>query len=104
MAQPKISLPSDKLTDFCRRYRIQRMSLFGSVLRDDFRPDSDVDVLVEVDPNAHWSLFDWVSMQNELKAIIGRDVDLVERSAIEQSENYIRRRSILKHLQVIYAA
>jgi uncharacterized protein len=104
MAQPKISLPFDKLADFCQRYRIRRMSLFGSVLRDDFRPDSDVDVLVEVDPNAHWSLFNWISMQNELKAIIGREVDLVERSAIEQSENYIRRRSILKNLEVIYAA
>ena len=103
-AKPRIPLPTARLAEFCRRNRIRRLSLFGSVLRDDFRPDSDVDVLVEFEPDAHWSLFDLVSMQNELEKLIGREVDLVERAAVEQSENYIRRKSILKNLEVVYAA
>ncbi len=100
----RIPLPTARLAEFCRRNRIRRLSLFGSVLRDDFRPDSDVDVLVEFESDAHWSLLDLVSMQNELEKLIGREVDLVERAAVEQSENYIRRKSILKNLEVVYAA
>ena len=77
--------------------------MFGSALRRDFRPDSDVDLLVTFDPEARWSLFDMVRMQDELKQIFGREVDLVERKAIEKSENYIRRKSILRNVEVIYA-
>ena len=73
-------------------------------LRDDFRPDSDIDLLVSFSPRAKISLFDLVRMQNELKEIFGRDVDLVERRAIEKSENYIRRKSILENLKIIYVA
>ncbi len=80
------------------------MSIFGSALREDFGADSDIDVLVSFEPDARLSLFDLVAMQNELKAMFGREVDLVERSAIEHSENYIRRRSILQNQEVIYAA
>lgn len=72
-----------------------QMALFGSVLRDDFGPESDVDVLVSFAPDARWSLFDLVAMQNELKTTVGREVDLVERSAVEQSENYISIVSIV---------
>ncbi len=104
MARPKIEIPQQQIADFCRRHRIRRMSLFGSVLRDDFGADSDVDVLVSFAPDARHSLFDLVAMQNELRAILGREVDLVERSAVEQSENYIRRKSILQNQEVIYAA
>ena len=80
------------------------MSLFGSVLRQDFSPNSDIDFLVTFKPNAKISLFDLVHMQNELKEIFGREVDLVERRAIEKSENYIRRKNILSSTKVIYAA
>ena len=80
------------------------MSLFGSVLREDFGSESDIDVLVTFAPDAHWGLFDLVKMEHELEAILGREVDLVERSAIEHSENYIRRKSILQNQEVIYAA
>jgi len=104
MAKSRIPLPTAQLAEFCRRNHIRQLALFGSVLRDDFRPDSDVDVLVEFESDAHWSLFDLVSMQNELEKLIGREVDLVERAAVEQSENYIRRKSILKNLEVVYAA
>ena len=80
------------------------MALFGSALRDDFRPESDVDVLVDFAPAAQWSLFDLVTMQNELQQLFGRPADLVERSAIERSENYIRRRNILANTETLYEA
>jgi predicted nucleotidyltransferase len=80
------------------------LALFGSVLRDDFRPDSDVDVLVTFAPEAHHGLFDLVDMEDELSVIFGRRVDLVERPGVERSENYIRRRSILRSAQPVYVA
>jgi predicted nucleotidyltransferase len=104
MADPQITIPEDRVADFCRRWRVKELALFGSVLRGDFGPDSDVDLLVSFAPDAHWSLFDLVTMQSELETMLGREVDLVERAAIERSENYIRRKSILRELEVIYAA
>jgi predicted nucleotidyltransferase len=98
-----IELPKDKIADFCHRWRIVELALFGSVLRDDFRPDSDVDVLVTFAPDARWGLFDLVHMQDELKAIFEREVDLVSRRGIEASRNYIRRKAILDSTEVIYA-
>ncbi len=99
-----ITIDANQIEDFCRRWQISEFSLFGSVLREDFGPESDVDVLVTFGENAHWSLFDLVTMQDELKAILGREVDLVERRAVEQSENYIRRRHILQSLEQVYVA
>src|SRR5215210_3359419 len=96
-----IELPSEQIADFCRRWKIVEFALFGSVLRDDFRPDSDVDVLVSFASDARWTLFDLVRMQDELKDIFGREVDLVERSSVERSENYIRRKHILEHMELI---
>ncbi len=89
---------------FCQRWEITEFALFGSVLRDDFRSDSDIDVLVTFAPAAHPTLFDLVRMENELKEIFQRDVDLVSRRGIEQSRNYLRRSEILASAQVIYAA
>ena len=103
MSKQKIAIPRQKISDFCRRWKVTEFSLFGSVLRDDFRPDSDVDVLVTFAPDSRVSLFDLVRMEEELKNLFGREVDLVERSAIEKSENYIRRKSILNNTQVVYA-
>ena len=97
-------MPADKLADFCRRWKIVEFAMFGSVLRDDFRPDSDIDVLVTFAPNAGWSLFDHVQMQDELKAIFNRSVDLVSRRGIERSRNYIRRKAILSSAEVIHVA
>ncbi len=104
MARPKIEIPQQQIADFCRRHRIRQMSLFGSALRDDFAAGSDIDVLVSFALDARHSLFDMVAMQNELQAIFGREVDLVERSAVERSENYIRRKDILQNQEIIYAA
>lgn len=99
-----IDIPMDRIADFCRRWRITELSLFGSVLRADFRPDSDIDVLVTFEPGARWSLLDIAHMQGELEGVFGRKVDLGEKSWVERSENSIRKRSILDSLVPIYAA
>ncbi len=99
--RPRIPIDSKRITDFCLRWKIREMSLFGSVLRDDFRPDSDVDVLVSFEPTAGWDLFDLVEMKDELSRILGRDVDLREEAGLR---NPFRRHSILTTRQVIYAA
>ena len=73
-----VDVPMDKIRDFCKRWKIIELSLFGSVLRDDFRADSDVDVLVTFAPNESWSLLDLIAMRDELKMLFGREVDLAE--------------------------
>lgn len=100
----QMQIPQDRVADFCQRHGIRKLALFGSVLREDFRPDSDVDVLVEFEPEAHHGLFALARMQSELQEILGRGVDLVERSAIEKSRNYIRRRAILSSAETVYAS
>ena len=102
MNKTKIEMPKQKIAEFCKKWKITQLSLFGSVLRDDFRPDSDVDLLVTFAPDAKWSLFDHVRMEEELSAIFGRKVDLVSRRAIERSQNYIRRKAILETAQPYY--
>ena len=104
MSKQKVSIPRKKIADFCQRWKVVEFSLFGSALREDFHPDSDIDVLVTFAPNARVSLFDLVDMEDELKKVFGRDVDLVEKESILRSENYIRRKSILENTKVIYAA
>lgn len=99
-----LNLPLDRIAEFCRRWRISEFALFGSVLRDDFRPDSDVDVMVSFAPDASPSLFDHVDMQDELVEMFGRPVDLVTRRGVERSENRFRRKAILDSARVVYAA
>lgn len=99
-----MDIPKEEVAAFCRRWQIKELALFGSALRDDFRPDSDVDVLVQFDPEARHTLFDMVFMQEELQRIFGREVDLVSRRGIETSRNYIRRRAILESAEVIYGS
>ena len=100
----RIAIDKIKISDFCRRWKIKELALFGSVLRDDFRENSDVDMLVAFEPDAHTTLFDMVHMQDELSQIIGRKVDLVSRRGIERSENFIRRKAILSSAEVVHAA
>jgi len=102
--KPAVEVPVERIADFCRRWKITELALFGSVLRQDFRPDSDVDVLVSFSEGTRWSLLDMVRMGDQLKIILGREVDLVERRAVELSENYIRRRHILESAEPIYVA
>jgi predicted nucleotidyltransferase len=93
-----------RLADFCRRWKITRLEAFGSVLRSDYRPDSDVDLLATFADDAHCTLFDRVRMRDELTAILGRPVDLVNRRAIERSRNWIRRAGILESAEPWYDA
>lgn len=100
----RIDVPQERIADFCRKWAITEMALFGSVLRDDFRPDSDVDVLVTFAAAATWGLWDMVSMQQELREIFGRDVDLLTRRSVEASRNPGRREAILSTAKVVYAS
>ena len=99
-----ITIDREAVAAFCRRWKITELALFGSVLRDDFRPDSDVDVLVTFQADARWGLFDHVEMQDELSRVFGRTVDLVTRRSVEASENWIRRNAILASAELLYAA
>jgi predicted nucleotidyltransferase len=101
---PQIAIDEDTLRRFCNRWKVAEFALFGSVLRDDFGPDSDVDVLVTFAPEARWTLFDMVHMRKELTELFGRDVDLVSRGGLEASRNYLRRKGILSSAQVIHVA
>ena len=97
-----IDLPEQAVGEFCRCWKISEMSLFGSALRDDFGPDSDVDVLVSFAPDADWSLFDHLRMEEELSGILGRKVDLVSRRAVERSTNWIRKKAIIESARRVY--
>ncbi len=96
-----IVLPAEQIERFCRKWMVREFSLFGSVLRDDFRLDSDVDVLVSFQPGHPWSLFDLLDMQDELSAMFHRPVDLVTKGGLR---NPFRRHEILTTRRVIYAA
>jgi hypothetical protein len=100
----QIVLDHHRIAEFCEKRRITEFSLFGSVLRENFRPDSDVDVLVRFAPDTRWSLFDVGMMECELRSILGREVDLVRREAVERSDNYIRRKHILSSVETVYVA
>jgi predicted nucleotidyltransferase len=101
MTKKKFRLPRKKIGEFCKRWNIMEFSVFGSVLRDDFRPDSDIDVLVSIDPNAQIGLFEIAQMQIELENIFKRPVDMIEKEGLR---NPHRRQEILSTAQVIYAA
>ena len=97
----QLPVDEDKLGEFCRKWRISELAVFGSVLRDDFGPESDVDFLVSFAPESKWRLFDKFHMQDELSEIVGRPVDLVDRSALQEARNPFRRRAILNSAQVL---
>jgi uncharacterized protein len=104
MNHSTFTIPRAKLAAFCRRWKISELALFGSALRDDFRPDSDIDLLVSFAPEARLTLFDMARMQEELKEIFGREVDLVSKRGLENSRNYLRRKQILDSARVIHVA
>jgi len=95
-----VPLDQETLEKFCRKWRIRELSLFGSALREDFGPESDLDFLVSFDPAAKWSLWDLVTMRDELMALTGRQVDLVEKEGLR---NPYRRERILSTRKVIHA-
>ena len=97
----RIDLPKEKIGEFCRRWKITELALFGSVLRDDFRPDSDIDVLVTFSDDCGHSLFELTQIQEQLKALLAHKVDLVEKAGLR---NPFRRHNILRNMEIIYAA
>ena len=102
--QGPMELPLDRLAEFCRRWKIRELSVFGSAQRGDYRPDSDIDLLVSFCDDARWTLLDHFHMENELTGILGREVDLLTREAVESSHNWIRRDEILHSARILYAA
>ena len=92
------------VTGFCAKWKIAELALFGSYAREDANPQSDVDVLVTFTEDSKWTLFDLVTMKDELEAIFGREVDLVSRRGLEMSRNHIRQQAILSSAIVLYAA
>lgn len=102
LSSNNFELPTDKVAEFCQQWEVKELALFGSVLRDDFRSNSDIDVLIEFYPDAHPTLFTLVDMQDELGQIFERQVDLVTRESITNSRNPWRRREILSSAVMIY--
>lgn len=104
MIKRNINLPQKQLAAFCRRWMIAEMAFLGSVLRDDFDSNSDLDILVKFKPAANWSLLDHTRMEQELSDLIGRKIDLFSKQAVEQSHNWIRRQEILNTAEVVYVS
>lgn len=102
MKVKNIEIPLKRIHEFCDRWQVIEFALFGSVLREDFRPDSDIDVMVRFDPEAHPTFLSLEKMELELQSIFEREVDLVTREGIETSLNYLRRHEILSSAKVIY--
>ncbi|NEQ65417.1 MAG: nucleotidyltransferase family protein [Symploca sp. SIO2D2] len=102
--QKRLTITSEQLVKFCQRWQVAELALFGSVLRDDFQTESDIDILVSYQPTAKRGLLEKISMKEELSSLLKREVDLVSKKAIEQSQNWIRRRNILDSSEVIYVA
>jgi uncharacterized protein len=108
LAQPenlRVGLPLEAIAELCRRYEVEELCVFGSVLREDFRPDSDIDFLVVFkngDAGA-WAC-KYAELAEELSLLLGRNVDVLGRDGVEQSENYLRRKHILRSAKHVYVA
>ncbi len=100
----RLSISPEELTQFCQRWQVAELALFGSVLRDDFGRDSDIDLLVSYQPTAKRGLLEKMQMKAEIESLLDRKVDLVSKKAIEQSKNWLRRQNILSTAEVIYVA
>lgn len=99
-----INLPMEQIQEFCQKWQVTEFALFGSVLRNDFRSDSDIDILITFSPTAKRGLAETLQMRDELQAIFNRKVDLIVKEAIKRSENWLRRKNILESAEIIYAA
>ena len=98
---PKVEIPVDRIAEFCQSNRIRRLALYGSVLRDDFEPDSDVDVLVEFEPGRRVGLA-FITMQDELSKVFGRRIDMSTFAGVEESRNWLLKAEILDSAEVVY--
>lgn len=100
----RLRLTDEQIAAFCRKWQIVRLELFGSALREDFDGDSDIDLLATFSSGAQWKFRDDLDMEEELRALVGRSVDLVERRLVETNPNWIRRRNILSTARLVYEA
>ena len=98
----QVKLPEKEIADFCQRWQIVELSVFGSILRDDFNANSDIDFLFTFSPEARWGLFKVMEMQQELEQLVERPVDFVSKRAIEHSHNWLRREEILGNAEIVY--
>jgi predicted nucleotidyltransferase len=96
------AVPESEIARFCQRWHIRELAVFGSALRSDFGPNSDVDVLITFSPEAEWGLLDHVQMQQELQVLFHRKVDLISRRALERSRNWLLRREILNTAETLF--
>ena len=103
MTRHGIDLASAEIREFCRKWKIAELEVFGSILREDFGPESDIDFLATWSEDAEWDLFDHMSMEEDLAAILGRRVDLVSRSSVEESKNRFRKKEILTSAEPVLA-
>ncbi|OGO27568.1 MAG: hypothetical protein A2Z16_01270 [Chloroflexi bacterium RBG_16_54_18] len=103
MQRTPLAISNIIIAEFCRRWLIAELAVFGSALREDFNADSDIDLLVSFAPEARWSLLDHIQMEEELSGLLGRPVDLVSKRAVSRSDNWIRRKAILENARIIYA-
>ena len=99
-----MEIPDEALRATCRRWKIRRLELFGSARIGRLRPDSDIDLLAEFEPDEQWSLMDLARAQDEFSSLFGRKVDLVDRMSLERSANWIRRDAILNSAEVVYGS
>ncbi len=104
LADSTLEIPEHKLADFCRRHNIVELAIFGSALRPDFGPDSAVDVLVTFAPGVVYSLSRYVAMQDELESYFGRPVDLIDKQAVQEYPNYIRKKAVLASAKIVVTA
>lgn len=102
LLETRIGVPMTEMESFCKRWNIEKLWFFGSVLRDDFGPDSDIDILVTFEHQRTPSLFGLVDIESELKDLTGREVDVVSRRAVDNSRNYIRKQAVLDSALLVY--
>lgn len=100
--EERLGVSFQVLHEFCQQHKINELSVFGSILRENFNPNSDIDLLVKFDSDAHISLIDMIKIENEFNILLKRNIDLVSKKAIENSKNWIRRQNILDSAEIIY--
>jgi hypothetical protein len=100
MGQAKIDIPTSQIIELCRQYHVRELALFGSVLRDDFGPESDVDILIELEPEAHLGYQGFFRLQDELTTLLGREVDLFTPHSLKP----FARDTAARSKTVVYAA
>jgi uncharacterized protein len=104
MTAMDLGVSQEQIEQFCGRWKISRLAVFGSAVKGTLRPDSDIDLLVTFAPDADWTMFDHFAMEEELSRLFGREVDLVTVQALEENPNPVYRREIVGSARQIYAA